>query len=322
MEKKANAQSSYNNTVNNLSNPKLAIPSNIMIKSTYMAVDSKLNNPNYFKETIVGLYEYIYKDKNMNFDQLEIEAKFGRFIFTGPGVYAYEYINEMFKLPTFEKRDSNCRYEFKSGLDESIFFSIWSFVEKEAEKRNDIIKCEPKYFKETHYRSGKRKSFCQGENEGKEVVIKKEDKRHFNIRNAGKDFRITCCKEVDNYVTEEDEMSLTRDKFRVSYEFGFFRLDFTIVNSADIINGNTDFNYEIEFEFTGFKRLEFQTQFSEYTSFEYIFKRFFQNILCIYELTDTRFLAEYLNKTCENKFFGNIIGDYLEKNFDKSKFMQ
>jgi len=148
-----------------------------------------------------------------------------------------------------------------------------------------------------------------------EDVIKKERKLHSNIRNNGMDFRITACIEKKTDICDNDEISLIRDKFRVSYEYQFFRIDFTIVNKN---SNSTELTFEIEIELLTQGIISQLDYFRDYRNFEYLFKRFFDNIFCIYELTKPDYYSDKLHEK-GNKFVKNIFGNYLEKNFDKSK---
>ena len=315
-------QHSENNRISNQTSGKLVIPSNIMVKLAYPFYHNRSLSQPYMVETIQELYNYVYSKKIIELnEELEIEAKLGRLHFRGSYVYGYESIQEIFKIPNFDSRDAHFKYDFVSGLEQSQFYSIWYFVDKEADNpKNEIKKLNPKNYNEIHYKSGKRKSALTENNIFmKEDVIKKENKVHFNIRDNGNDFRITACKEIKHEISDDDIPTLKRDKFRVSYEFGFFRLDFTIVNSTNINDCNSEISYEIEFELITPRLMECYDYFRNFVNFQYIFNRFFQNIFCFYQLTNPEYFADRFPNDRDNKFFGNIYGNYLEKNFDKRK---
>lgn len=294
------------------------IPSNIIIKSAYNLYQFKNNKIPFVSETTIDIYNFIYQNIDLDLDELEIEAKLGKFIFKGNSVLGYEFIKEIYKLPIWEPKEFNYKYDFISGLEEEKFFLIWHFVDKESENPlSNIKKIDPKNYKEIHYKSGKRKSQLIENNKIiKEDIIKKENKIHFNIRNNGMDFRITSCIEKKEEINENDEMSINRDKFRVSYEYQFFRIDFTIVNTLKI-NNEPEITFEIELELLSQGIKSQYEYFKDYRNFEYLLKRFFENIFCVYELTHSDYYSDKLIDN-ENKSFGNFTGNYLEKNFDRN----
>jgi hypothetical protein len=322
------------------------IPTTIMIKSVYRYFEKKSLIKNFIQNTIEELYNYIYSNLNKSFDleNLEIEAKFGMFNFIGSHVYGYNFINETFKIPNFNKRENAYKYEFISGLSEDRFFSIWNYIEEESKNpQSEIIKQIPKNYKEVIYKSGKRHSLLYEKSSLiKEEIISKEDKVNFDIRNFGKDFRITICKEVKNEIFDNDIPVHKRDKLRVSYDFRFFSLDFTIVNSCDIDDSQNKFSYEIEFELNGKKIKEQNDYLKNFLNFQHFFQRFFQNVFCFYCIEDKEFKKEdslslsippnshsnsgnikdskgNLNDLHLNKnIYGNLFGNYLDNNFDKN----
>ncbi len=148
----------------------------------------------------------------------------------------------------------------------------------------------------------------------KEDVIKKDKKKHFNIRNNGMDFRITSCLEMKTEINDSDEVSINRDKLRVSYSYQFFRVDFTIVNTFHF-NSVPELTYEIELELLAEGIKSQYEYFKDYRNFEYLFRRFFENVFCLYEITQTEYFSDKLLEK-GNKIFANICGNYLEKNFD------
>jgi len=293
------------------------IPSNIIIKSAFNLFEKNSQRFPYLYETIHELYNFIFQNNDIDLDELEIEAKFGKFVFRGIGVQGYEYIKEVFRVPIWETRDQAFKYDFVSGLDEEKFFLIWNFVEKEANiPQSNIRKIPPKNYKEIHYKSGKRLSQLIENNKIiREDIIKKEKKIHFNIRNNGNDFRITSCIEKKNEIFDNDETTINRNKFRISYEYQFFRIDFTIVNSFSLTS-DPELTYEIELELLSEGIKSQYEYFKFYPNFEYLFKRFFENIFCLYELINSDYYHEKLSQK-GSKLLGNIFGNYLEKNFDE-----
>jgi hypothetical protein len=294
------------------------IPSNIMIKSAYNLYEYKINRLPYLHEPTIDIYNFIFQNTDLDLDELEIEAKLGKFIFKGNSILGYEFIKEIFQIPIWDPREFSYKYDFVSGLEEEKFFLIWHFVDKESDNpQSSIKKIPPKNYKEIHYKSGKRKSqLIENNNVIREDIIKKEKKIHFNIRNNGMDFRITSCIEKKTDINDSDEYSINRDKFRISYEYQFFRIDFTIVNTIKN-NSEPEITYEIELELLAQGIKSQYNYFKDYRNFEYLFKRFFENIFCLYELTQTDYYSDKLIDK-ENKFFGSIFGNYLEKNFDKN----
>ncbi len=129
------------------------VPSNIIIKSVYNLYDYKSNRHPYLHETICDLYNFIFQNKEIDLDELEIEAKLGKFIFKGNSVLGYEFIKEIFRIPIWDTREFSYKYDFISGLDEERFFLIWNFVEKESDNPNSCIKnIKHNNYKETFYK--------------------------------------------------------------------------------------------------------------------------------------------------------------------------
>jgi hypothetical protein len=288
------------------------IPSNIMVKSSYQMVNRK--QPHYIDDVISQLYTYIYINTNPTYyPNLEIEAKLGKFNFIGEYVHCMEYIKETFQIPNYDGRDSKRKIEFKSGLDESQFYTIWYYVDKEAHIPNsEITKCEPLNIKDVFYQSKKRKSLIYKNNTlVMEEVIRKEDKVNHNIRDGGNDFRITICKEMKTDITDSDIEISKRDKFRVSYKFKFFRLDFTIVSAS--VDNCIEITYEIEFELYGFKLLDHNI-YQRYEDFRYLLYRYIENIFCIIKIGSFDYYTERTQNYQKQKT-GNepIFGDYLER---------
>jgi len=224
------------------------------------------------------------------------------------------------KFPLYSgKKNSGhqLKYEFQSSLDENQFYAIWYFIDKEKDKFPQEIKLvEPTNYKETHYKSGKRKSVIfKGGEFIREDVIKKEDKMHLNIRDNGNDFRITSCVEMKTDITNEDEENGCRDKFRVSYKFRYFRLDFTIVSSFSKESINRVITHEVEFEFAELKDFMKPENCRGYDEFKIMFQRFIQNVQCFYKSSSQEFYKSIFGNTVKIKGPNeSIYGDYFEKN--------
>ena len=269
----------------------IPIPSNILLKRFYRNFNLRntFNYPFWINSTIEQLFSYIRSTEPSQRKFFELEIKFGTFAFKG-SCKLYEYINDVFSIPRIET-DRNNSYQFNSNITETQFYALWTLVEDESKYNTDVIKCEPLNSKEVIYASGKRMAtiFTKvGEDvkfKDKEVIIK-QDKSHFNIRNNNNDMRITICKEFPTDITHDDTPVKERNKFRVSYKFRFFRLDFTIVNSKSIPDDFSTLNnetFEIEFELFDWNQVEIVTQnYQNYTDFENLIRRYIENVLCFY----------------------------------------
>jgi len=297
----------------------IRIPSNIMLKSAYSNFQKRESN--YIIETILELYNYIYVHcKQSDWDNLEIEAKLGKYDFKGDFIYLMQYIREPFKIPVFERNPSigyNYTYDFVPGLDESHFYSIWYFVDRESERPgSDIIKLEPINIKETNYKSGARLGvYYKNGQPIKEEIIKKENKMHINIRDNGNDFRITSCKETSlSEIFYEDVPTNFREKFRVSYKFRYFRLDLTIVSSHKDLDSSSanEITYEVELEFDEVGKFLRSDNCRNFEEFKMMFLRFFQNVFCLYMATTTEYFDQRFHKPRDKN--DSLFGDYIEKN--------
>lgn len=295
------------------------IPSNIMLKSAYNNFHKR--EANYILETILELYNYIYFHcKQSEWESIEIEGKLGKFDFKGDFVYLMQFIKEPFKIPIFERNASfgyNYKYDFVSGLDESHFYSIWYFIDKECDRQgSDIIRLEPINIKETHYKSGARLGvYYKNGQPVKKEIIKKENKMHVNIRDNGNDFRITSCKETKlNEISYEDVATNYREKFRASYKFRFFRLDFTIVANHKDQEHSTqgDVTYEVEFEFDELSKFLRSESCRNFEEFKMMFLRFIQNLFCLYTASSTEYFDMRFPKPRD--ITDSLFGDYIEKN--------
>ena len=300
-----------------MSQPAFKAPSNVILKSVYDITAPTLK-PNYIGDAINEILDYIKTQNPTYYPSLEIEAKLGVFKFIGNAVKSYNYINETFRIPNFDTKLKDYKYEFEAGVQPKDFFLIWDAVEREAAiPKSDIIPGEVLTYKEKMYRSGKRQSMIYKDGKFiREEVIRKEDKKHINFKHFHKDFRITCSKEMATDIGEGDDVVMERNKFRCSYRFRFFRLDFTIANSSK--TGGSIRTYEIEVEFDKIHELLAQANGNVYNSdIPVILERFIQNILNIY----TPVSATYCSRITEKKesIFQNQFGNYLEYNYNPNK---
>ena len=296
----------------------IRIPSNIMLKSAFGNFQRR--EPNYIIDSILELYNYIYfQCKQSDWENLEIEGKLGIFHFKGDFVYYFQHVKEPFKIPGYPKNapGGHSNYDFISGLDESRFYSIWYFIDRESERQgSDIIRLEPINIKEIFYKSGARSGihYRNGQQVKQEVIIK-ENKMHINIRDNGNDFRITSCKENKIYnITYDDIPIYYREKFRVSYKFRFFRLDLTIVSSRKEQDSSypSEITYEVEFEFDELAKFLKSDSCRNFEEFKMMFERFIQNIFCIYLSSTTEYFEMRFPKPRDG--LDSLFGDYIEKN--------
>ena len=290
------------------------IPSNIIIKSIYNLTRPALC-PRYIPSVINDIINYIYKTQPNYYDNLEIEAKLGHYEFKGNKIIGYHFINEPFRIPDFIKSPTEYGFNFKSGISPDHFYLIWSAVDQEAKNPSaGIIPLGTFTYKETHYKSGKRRSceYRDGKLVG-EAIIRKEEKRNFNIRNCGNDFRITCSKEMPTDILEgEDIVEMERNKFRVSYQFSFYRIDFTITTSS-----NESFpSYEVELEINKLKELLKENNGAvDFGIISTILERFMQNIINLYTAISPETYSTILSKN--DNPFKSKMGNYLEFNVKK-----
>ena len=180
------------------------IPSNIIIKTSYASTKNMMA-PNFFGSIIDQIMQYI-KDNPKNYENLEIEAKLGKFEFKGEAVRNFERINEKFIIPDLPySKNSQNQFNFVAGVAPRNFFLIWSALEKESKLNGANIDCiKPMIYKDFLYTGNKRKSqVFQDGKLIKEEIIRKENKKHINVRNSGFDFRITCSEEMPTDINEE-----------------------------------------------------------------------------------------------------------------------
>jgi len=267
----------------------IEIPKNILLKRFFSGY-SKTNpfaNPSWLRASVYELFNYVRSTDSLQHRFLEIEVKLGFFSFEGH-CKLYSYLEDFIKLPKIEN-DQNNNFQFNSYVSEGQFYSLWSMIEEECKYNQEILKIEPINSKEIIYQSGKRKSTITTKNGNPKIeIIIKQDKYNINIRNNKNDMRISICKEFITDITSEDIAIIERNKFRVSYQFRFFRLDFSIVNTKNIPDDFTNNNtFEIEFELNDIKTLcETTKNFTDYESFEILMRRYIENILCFYYAID------------------------------------
>ena len=298
----------------------MKIPSNVIIKSIYQHTFNLLK-PNYFHLIQEKIISYI-KENEKNSDFLEIEAKFGMFEFRGSAVKELSKIEETFLIPENIPKQGESYYQFNAGLTPDKFYLIWNAVEKESKLKGANIDFLGTFTsKDIMYNTNKRKSILIHDGkEIKEETIRKEDKKQINVRNYGNDFRITCCKEMPTDIVENDKEESVREKFRVSYQLSFFRVDFTI--SKDSRN---NYAYEIEIELNQLK-VELKKKPINYDTVFLILDRFIQNIHNLYSVLIPRATYEFYiaserssYENRENKHFrpdeiNNIWGNYFKNN--------
>lgn len=306
-----------------------SIPSNIMLKKSYPLYINK--HSHWMDECIKELYGYIYySTKEEDLANIEIEIRLGKFHFIGEHLYCLNLLNDTFKVPQINKKDPNNRIEFAPGLDRNLFFTLWYYVDKESQLNKEILRQQPRLYKEILYQSGKRRSIFKDNNGNfKEETILKDNKYNINIRNNSQDFRISASIENKTEIMSEDLPKIYREKFRISYKFRFFRLDFTIVttdnnfNELEVnsnpletmerLNENSDVLFDVEFEFDDLKKV--YQLFTKFEDFSYLMQRYIQNIFCLYETMSLDYyilMIENAKKPKSDK--DSIFGNYLENN--------
>ena len=230
--------------------------------------------------------QYI-RDHPNNYGNLEIEAKLGRFDFKGEGLKVLEKIKETFIIPESIKSTPTNKFIFNAGIPQKDFFLIWSALDKESKLNGSQIECiKPQTYKDeiynTIYKTNKRRSFIYQDGQLiKEEIIRKENKKNINVRNGGYDFRITCSEEMPTEIDKDnDTLDKERDKFRISYQLSFFRVDLTISKESN----NNDYGYEVEIELNKLKsELDKVKKIDEY-KIRAILDRFIQNIMNLYSV--------------------------------------
>ena len=261
------------------------IPSNVIIKTSYLYTKNLLGL-RYFNSIIDQIMQYIREHPN-NYGNLEIEAKLGRFDFKGEGLKVLEKIKETFIIPESIKSTPTNKFIFNAGIPQKDFFLIWSALDKESKLNGSQIECiKPQTYKDeiynTIYKTNKRRSFIYQDGQLiKEEIIRKENKKNINVRNGGYDFRITCSEEMPTEIDKDnDTLDKERDKFRISYQLSYYRVDLTISKESN----NNDYGYEVEIELNKLKsELDKVKKIDEY-KIRAILDRFIQNIMNLYSV--------------------------------------
>ena len=291
------------------------VPNNIIVKSTYQVTSTSFLQPLYITETIKEIQAYILKTNASYYPNLEIEAKLGCYEFVGNAIKSFNCINEGFKLPEFQAYTSETKaftYKFHPGLSPEKFYLIWASVDRESrdpKSEIEVLGCHT--YDETHYKSEKRKAIIYSAGKSpREETIRKEDKKHINIRRMGNDFRVTCCKEMPSEVDEEnDVVKMTRQKFRTSYRFRFYRIDFTIAQCS-YEKGKLTYEIEIEIDKDRIQNFLNETHFDQLTA---VLERFIQNVVNLYTATTLDGFNFGVLSRKGNKY-RNRYGNYLENN--------
>ncbi len=258
------------------------IPSNVIIKTSYEFTKALLNS-SYINIVIDQIIKYI-KDHPNSYENLEIESKLGHFEFKGEGVKVLEKITETFIIPESIKTSNlSNKYFFNAGILQKNFFLIWSALDKESKLNGSGIKClQPQTYKDTLYKTNKRRSLIYQDGQLlKEEVIRKENKKNINVRNGGYDFRITCSEERPTEIDEkEDIKDNERDKFRISYQLTYYRVDLTISKDEK----SNEYAYEVEIELNKLKNELVGAKIFDEMKIRTILNRFIQNILNLYSV--------------------------------------
>ena len=291
------------------------IPSNIIIKSIYNNLTYSLLFPRYINEIKIKIINYLKTIEERDLKDLEIEAKLGYFFFEGNLIDSYKYINAVFVLPNFNYQNAY-KYRFNAGINPNKFFLIWNTLDNESKKKNsEISGPEIRIYNEIHYQSGKRKSliFDKDKKQIKEEVIKKDRKNPnntINVSNLGNDFRITILREKETDINyNEDKEEIKRDKYRISYQFRYFRIDMSITyeKSNNIVR---EPSYEIELENNKLNEI-LRDKYGniDYDNFALILDRFIQNIHNLYSAADKNIIMNKninINNKFENYFENNL----------------
>ena len=182
------------------------IPTNVIIKSSYLFTKDLLK-PRYIYSIIDQIMDYIHQNPN-SYENLEIEAKLGKFEFKGDHVKVLEKINETFIIQdNIKTSNPNTKFIFNAGISSKDFYLIWSALDKESTLKGANIECiKPQTYKDILFSTNKRQSsiYLDG-NKIKEEIIRKENKKNINVRNGGYDFRITCSEEIETEIDEEKD---------------------------------------------------------------------------------------------------------------------
>ena len=300
---------------------KIPIPSNVIIKTSY-AFTRNMMAPRYTQSIIEQIMQYIKKYPN-NYENLEIEAKLGRFEFRGDSMKNFEKINEIFIIPnSINKNDQKNKYNFVAGVPPRNFFLMWSALEKESKLNGANINCiKPILFKDSISGNKRKSEIFQNGVLIKEETIRKENKEHINVRNNGFDFRITCSKEMPTEIDERtDKIENVREKYRTSYQLSFFRVDLTLCKD------NNSQSYEVEIEINKLKEELLKGKQIDEMNIRLILDRFIQNIFSMYSVLMPESIAynahqeeqiNYdigLNKHLKPEEIKNTFGNYFQNN--------
>ena len=297
------------------------IPSNVIIKSSYECT-KKLLDCSYFNEIIEQIMKYIKEHPN-NYDKLEIEAKLGHFEFRGEGVKVLEKINETFIIPeSINTSIMSNKYVFNAGILQKNFFLIWSALDNESKPKEACIECKPpETYKDTFYKTNKRHSIIYHDGVPiKEEIIRKENKKNINVRNRGYDFRITCSEEMPTEIDEKEDIIVNvRDKFRISYQLSYYRVDLTISKDEK----SNDYAYEVEIELNKLKYDLINVEKIDENKIRTILNRFIQNIMNLYSVLLPEAIynnakrEENLNNHLLPKDIQSKYGNYFKSNLSK-----
>ena len=305
------------------------IPSNLIIKSAYKQTEELLR-PRYFDEIINQVVQYIKEHPN-HYENLEIEAKLGEFEFKGDQVKVLEKIDETFIIhDNIKTANPGTKFSFKAGRSLKDFYLILNALDKESKiKGENIVECKepPKKYKDILYSTNKRKSsiYIDGIKIGEEI-IRKENKKNINVRNGGNDFRITCSEEIETEIDEKNDFKTSeRDKFRVSYQLSYFRVDLTI--SKDSKNNNDEYTYEIEIELNELKTELIGKERLDEPKIRLILDRFIRNIMNLYASLLPKTICPNIKKDEESRYPNHLtdkeiqskFGNYFRNNLFKNK---
>ena len=297
-------------------------PSNVIIKTSYKYTKNLLSSK-YFNSIIDQIMLYIYQHPD-NYENLEIEAKLGYFDFKGDNVKVLEKINETFIIPeTIKPSTPSNKYIFNSGISQKNFYLIWSALDKEYHLNGSNIQfIKPQTYKDTMYNNNiykttKRKSIIFQDGQPiKEEIIRKENKKNINVRNNGCDFRITCSHEMPTEIdNNNDKMDIERDKFRISYQLSYYRVDLTISKESN----NNEYGYEVEIELNKLKEELARTKKIDDMKVRTILDRFIQNIMNLYSVLVTESI---INNAKHDEYLVNQLGlnKHLSPNDIQSKY--
>ena len=291
------------------------IPSNVIIKTSYDKT-KQLLKPRYFDEIIDQIVQYI-KEHPQHYEDLEIEAKLGKFEFKGDHVKVLDKINETFIIhDNIKTSNPNTKFIFNAGILSKDFYLIWSALDKESKLNGANIECiKPQTYKDIIYSTNKRQSsiYLDG-NKIKEEIIRKENKKNINVRNGGNDFRITCSEEIKTEIDEKKDFKTSeRDKFRVSYQLSYFRVDLTICKDSK--NNNDEYTYEIEIELNKLKTELIGKERLDEAKIRLILDRFIRNIMNLYSTLLPKTICPNIKKDEELRYPNHLTDKEIQSKF-------